>query len=108
MERDGFVRPHWLDFTVHGSNSIAAWGDILISQERSFSPQARLLAMGFAAAYSVWAVVVKFGYGKVCVGVRRAGVACRASPCALDGGSPALSPEEGTGEGRAATPGPPA
>ncbi|KAL6778320.1 hypothetical protein ACKKBG_A17740 [Auxenochlorella protothecoides x Auxenochlorella symbiontica] len=64
VERGGFNRPDWLDFSVHSGNSLAAWGDILLSPHRDFAPQARSLAIALALAYSAWCLVVRAGYGK--------------------------------------------
>ncbi|KAK2077960.1 hypothetical protein QBZ16_003828 [Prototheca wickerhamii] len=64
VERGGFNRPDWLDFAVHGGNSLAAWGDLLLAPSRSFSTASLTLSIGLGMLYLTWCMVVRIGYGK--------------------------------------------
>ena len=65
VERGGFNRPDWLDFAVHGGNSLAAWGDLLLAPSRSFSTASLTLSIGLGTLYLTWCMIVRIGYGKV-------------------------------------------
>lgn len=56
-------RPRWLGFAVHAGNAATAWADLLLAHPRSFSPRAARGAVGVAAAYSAWLLVVKLVAG---------------------------------------------
>ena len=57
-------RPVWLQFAVHAGNAATAWGDLLLAEERSFSPAARRLAVGLALAYGAWLLLVRHVFGR--------------------------------------------
>lgn len=57
-------RPWWLATAVHALNSLVAWIDLFIVEERTFSGHSRHLAMFIAISYVCWLLVVKYFYGK--------------------------------------------
>ncbi|PRW20871.1 Leucine Rich Repeat isoform B [Chlorella sorokiniana] len=57
-------RPAWLNMAVHVVNSLVAWLDLLIVEERSFEGSSRHLALLFAVAYCTWLLVVRQRFGK--------------------------------------------
>lgn len=57
-------RPAWLNMAVHVVNSLVAWLDLLIVEERSFKGSSRHLALLFAVAYCTWLLVVRQRFGK--------------------------------------------
>ncbi|KAI3437660.1 hypothetical protein D9Q98_000110 [Chlorella vulgaris] len=57
-------RPPWLSFSVHVANSLTAWLDMLIVEERSFSGSSRHLALLIALLYCCWLLVVRHHFGK--------------------------------------------
>lgn len=57
-------RPPWLGVSVHLINSLVAWGDLLISHPRSFSPRARTMSLVFVFGYSHWLLLLRFVTGK--------------------------------------------
>jgi hypothetical protein len=58
------VRPWWLNAAVHVANSVVAWGDLLVVEERAFCGRARRLAIGLGVAYCGWLLLVRRLYGK--------------------------------------------
>jgi hypothetical protein len=57
-------RPVWLQFAVHAGNSATAWGDLLLAEQRSFSPSAQRMALALALAYGAWLLLVRRMFGK--------------------------------------------
>jgi len=57
-------RPWWLAAAVHSVNSIVAWLDLLIVEERSFSGKSRHLALLVGSTYGTWLLLVRHMYGK--------------------------------------------
>jgi hypothetical protein len=57
-------RPVWLQFAVHAGNSATAWGDLLLAEQRSFSPASRAMALALALAYGAWLLLVRRMFGK--------------------------------------------
>ena len=64
MEGGLLERPAWLQFAVHAGNSLTAWGDLLLAEQRSFSPGARRTALGLALAYGAWLLLVRSQFGR--------------------------------------------
>lgn len=62
--KNGATRPPWLDFAVHGANSLAAWGDLLIAPDRSFSRASARLTALFTFLYAVWIIIVRSQFGR--------------------------------------------
>lgn len=62
--KNGATRPPWLDFAVHGANSLAAWGDLLVAPDRSFSRASARLAALLTLAYALWLVLVRERFGR--------------------------------------------
>ena len=58
------ARPMWLQFAVHAANSVAAWGDLLLADQRSFTPAAQRMAVVLALAYGTWLLLVRELYGR--------------------------------------------
>eukprot|EP00887_Chlorella_sp_A99_P007786 scaffold20.g7786.t1 len=57
-------RPAWLNLSVHVLNSVVAWGDLLVAEERAFHGRSRHVAVAFGLAYSAWVLVVRHYFGK--------------------------------------------
>lgn len=57
-------RPVWLQFAVHAGNSLTAWGDLLLAEQRSFSPSSRRTAVALGLGYGAWLLVVRSQFGK--------------------------------------------
>lgn len=64
VEGGQLQRPAWLNLAVHVVNSVVAWLDLLIVEERSFHGSSRHLALLFAVAYCTWLLVVRNFFGK--------------------------------------------
>lgn len=45
-------RPDWLGYTVHATNSVFAWLDIIVSRPRTFSARARRWALTLGLCYA--------------------------------------------------------
>jgi hypothetical protein len=56
-------KPWWLGETVHVLNSIIAWIDLFLVEERTFHGHSKLLIVLFIVTYCTWALVVKKFYG---------------------------------------------
>lgn len=57
-------RPWWLATSVHVFNSVVAWTDLFIVEERNFCGKSRHLAMTFGLLYTAWLLVVYKVFGK--------------------------------------------
>jgi len=57
------AKPWWLGETVHALNSVIAWIDLFLVEERTFHGHSKLLIVFFIATYCGWALVVKKFYG---------------------------------------------
>lgn len=64
VEGGALPRPAWLGWAVHTGNAVTAWADLLLAHPRSFSPRAAKGAVGVAAAYSAWLLIVKLVAGR--------------------------------------------
>lgn len=64
VEGGQLQRPAWLNVAVHIANSVVAWLDLLIVEERSFHGSSRHLALLIAVAYCTWLLVVRTFFGK--------------------------------------------
>ena len=57
------AKPWWLGETVHMLNSIIAWIDLFLVEERTFHGHSRALIVFFIVTYCSWALVVKRVHG---------------------------------------------
>lgn len=64
VEGGQLQRPAWLNLTVHVANSVVAWVDLVIVEERSFQGSSRHLALVLAVAYCCWLLLVRQFFGK--------------------------------------------
>jgi hypothetical protein len=62
---EALVRPWWLAESVHALNSAAAWLDLLLVEQRTFSHGSRGLAVGLAMTYVLWILAIKQLSGRV-------------------------------------------
>ncbi|KAK9825775.1 hypothetical protein WJX74_006903 [Apatococcus lobatus] len=51
------MRPPWLGPTVHVLNTVVAWLDMLLAEQRTFSKRSRHISFGFTVAYALWVLV---------------------------------------------------
>ena len=63
LDSSGPGKPWWLGETVHVLNSIVAWIDLFLVEERTFHGHSRLLVVFFIVAYCSWSLVVKHFHG---------------------------------------------
>lgn len=57
-------RPWWLASSVHLFNSVVAWVDLFIVEERNFCGKSRHLALFLGLMYTVWLLIVYKVFGK--------------------------------------------
>lgn len=57
------AKPWWLGETVHALNSVIAWIDLFLVEERTFHGHSRALIVFFIVTYCSWALVVKRVHG---------------------------------------------
>jgi hypothetical protein len=57
------AKPWWLGGTVHVLNSVIAWIDLFLVEERTFHGQSRHLVALIAMGYCCWALLVKRMHG---------------------------------------------
>jgi len=63
LDADHEGKPWWLASTVHLLNSVVAWVDLFLVEERTFHGQSRHLVLFVALSYCSWALVVRYIYG---------------------------------------------
>ena len=59
IEGASVERPPFLDFSVHALNFVFAWGDMLLSKNRTFSPRATYLGTICCISYTAWMLIIK-------------------------------------------------
>ena len=64
MEGGIVERPWWLSAAVHFINTIVAWVDLAIVEDRTFCGKSRHWALILGFIYCMWALLVKAVYGK--------------------------------------------
>ncbi|KAK9847273.1 hypothetical protein WJX84_010457 [Apatococcus fuscideae] len=58
------LRPPWLGPTVHVVNTVVAWLDMLLAEQRTFSRRSRHISFGFTLAYALWVLLCARVEGK--------------------------------------------
>ena len=57
------AKPWWLAETVHALNSVIAWIDLFLVEDRTFHGHSKVLIVMFIVGYCSWALIVKHVYG---------------------------------------------